>query len=219
MKKLLAALLVVGLFSWLISGSGDNEMMAAEKIEHPKFSVPTSKSVATFAGGCFWCVEAVFQETEGVTDVVSGYAGGQFPNPTYENVYRESTDHREAIQIAFDPEAISYEELLEILWRNVDAADAGGQFVDRGQSYTTAVFYHDDAQKAAAEKSIQALDESKVLTGPVVTPVLPHVSFYEAEEYHQDFYKKSSERYKQYESASGREQYKSLIWDAIQAEE
>jgi len=192
---------------------------AVQDLTEPVFTpvtVPEGMEVATFAAGCFWCTEAVFQETEGVGDVISGYAGGQEVSPTYEQVYTNSTGHREAVQFFYDPNKITYSEILDILWQAIDPTDDGGQFVDRGFSYTAAVFYHNDTQKSATEQSIAALEASDRFDKPVVTRVLPFTTFYQAENYHQDFYKKSSERYDQYEQNSGREQYKAAIWQDIQ---
>ena len=174
-------------------------------------TVPEGREVATFAAGCFWCTEAVFQETEGVGDVISGYGGGQEVNPAYEQVYTNSTGHRESVQFFYDPNAISYAEILEILWQTIDPTDDGGQFVDRGFSYTTAVFYHDDEQKKVAEESIANLETSERFDKPVATQILPFTTFYQAESYHQDFYINSPARYVQYEENSGREEYKAAI--------
>lgn len=171
---------------------------------------------ATFAAGCFWCAEAYFQETPGVKNVVSGYVGGEEFNPTYEDVYTETTGHRESVRVYYDPSAISYPELLDIFWKIIDPTDAGGQFVDRGFSYTTAVFYEDEAQRAAAESSKAALDASGRFDSPIVTSVLPFSTFYQAEDYHQDFYKKSSQRYQNYKENSGREEFKAQVWADIQ---
>ncbi len=173
--------------------------------------------VATFAAGCFWCTEAVFQETPGVISAVSGYAGGTEPNPTYEEVYKNLTSHREAVQIVFDPAVVSYDELLTLLWQNIDPTDDGGQFVDRGFSYTTAIFYHDEVQANIANTSRSRLAASDKFSDPIVTPIEPFTTFYEAEEYHQDFYKKSTSRYKSYESNSGRSEYKAQVWSEIQS--
>lgn len=174
---------------------------------------------ATFAGGCFWCTEAAFQETDGVTNSISGYAGGEEYDPTYKDVYSETTGHREALRVYYYSDKISYEELLEIFWRSIDPTDGGGQFVDRGMSYTTAIFYENDEQKAAAEKSKKELEESGRFDKPIATKILPFTTFYEAEDYHQDFYKKSPDRYKSYSGASGREEFKDLVWGEIQKSE
>ncbi len=180
-------------------------------------SVPAGLEVATFAGGCFWCVEAVFQETNGISDVISGYAGGQEVNPTYRQVYTGSTGHREAIQFYYDPEIISYTQILDILWTAIDPTDDGGQFVDRGFAYTTAIFYHDVFQQENAEASLDLLSQSGRFDQPIVTPILPFTTFYPAEEYHQDYYLKAPTQYERYESNSGRDEYKEQIWEIIES--
>lgn len=159
---------------------------------------------ATFAGGCFWCMVKPFDEQPGIIKVVSGYTGGHKENPTYEEVCSETTGHYEAVQITFDPSLFPYEKLLELYWQQIDPTDAGGQFYDRGQSYQTAIFYHTDRQKELAEKSKQTLEESGVFSKPIATKILPAKSFYEAEEYHQHFYKKNPTRYNAYSQGSGR---------------
>lgn len=197
---------------------GDYDTTASELVM-TEVIAPEGRAVATFAAGCFWCSEAVFQETAGIDDVASGYAGGQEVDPVYEDVYKNRTGHREAVQFFYDPDVISYAEILDILWQVIDPTDDGGQFVDRGFAYTTAVFYHDDTQKAAVEASITALDASGRFDAPIVTEILPFTTFYRAEEYHQDFYINSPARYIQYEENSGREEYKAAIWEDIQSQE
>ena len=167
---------------------------------------------ATFAGGCFWCMEAPLEKLQGVKEVVSGYSGGQKENPTYEEVSSGKTGHAESVQILYDPEEVSYEKLLEIFWENVDPTDAGGQFVDRGQQYRSAVFYHDEEQKRLAEISKENLARSGRFDKPIVTEILPFQDFYPAEEYHQDYYKKSALPYKIYRSNSGRDQFLKKVW-------
>jgi len=157
---------------------------------------------ATFAGGCFWCTEAAFQELDGVIEAVNGYTGGRAENPTYEQVCSGNTGHYEATEITYDPEKITYERLLEVFWRSIDPTDGGGQFVDRGSQYRTAVFYHDEKQKELAEKSKKKLEEE--LDGPIATEILPAQTFYKAEEYHQDYYKKKRLEYELYKRGSGR---------------
>lgn len=146
---------------------------------------------ATFAGGCFWCMVAPFQEQEGVLQVVSGYTGGHKENPTYREVCSGQTGHYEAVQVTYDPSRISYPELLEIFWRQIDPTDPGGQFHDRGQSYQTAIFYHDEQQKKQAEESRDRLQASGYFQAPIVTKILPASEFYPAEDYHQDYHKKT----------------------------
>jgi peptide methionine sulfoxide reductase msrA/msrB len=167
---------------------------------------------ATFAGGCFWCMEPPFEMLDGVIDVISGYTGGDKKNPTYKEVTYEETGHRESILITYDPSKISYEELLDVFWRQIDPTDNRGQFVDRGSSYRTAIFYHDEEQKRLAEKSKEDLDKSGKYQKPVVTPIIPATTFYDAEEYHQDYTKKNPIRYKWYRFNSGRDQFLKRIW-------
>lgn len=179
-------------------------------------NVDPNLSSATFAAGCFWCAEAYFQETPGVKNVVSGYAGGKEYNPTYEDVYTETTGHREAVRVYYDPSIISYQELVDKFWKIIDPTDSGGQFVDRGPSYTTAIFYENADQKSIAEMSKTNLENSHKFSQPIVTSILPFSTFYQAEDYHQDFYKKSSERYNTYKENSGREEFKAQVWSEIQ---
>ncbi len=167
---------------------------------------------ATFAGGCFWCSESDFEKVEGVVDVISGYTGGQEKNPTYEEVSSGQTGHYEAVQVVFDPDRVTYEELLEAFWRHVNPTDAGGQFVDRGPQYRTAIFYHDEEQKRLAESSKKELQVSGRFKVPIVTEILPFSTFYNAEEYHQDYHVKSPLRYKYYRYASGRDQFVEKNW-------
>ncbi|OPY90226.1 MAG: Peptide methionine sulfoxide reductase MsrA/MsrB [Syntrophus sp. PtaU1.Bin208] len=166
--------------------------------------------VATFAGGCFWCVESDFKKVPGVVQVVSGYTGGTGENPTYENYGR--TGHVEAVQITYDPRKISYEQLLDIFWRHIDPTDGGGQFVDRGPHYRSAVFYHDEEQRKAAEKSKQALEKSGKFDKPIVTPLIPFTKFYKAETYHQDYGAKNPLHYQLYRSGSSRDRFREKIW-------
>ncbi len=167
---------------------------------------------ATFAGGCFWCSEADFEKLPGVEKVVSGYTGGQNENPTYAEVSSGKTGHVEAVQVYYDPSKISYEELLDTLWKHIDPTDGGGQFVDRGPQYRSAIFYHDDEQKRLAEKSKEALGKSGKFNKPIVTEILRFTKFYEAEEYHQDYYKNHSLRYTFYRHGSGRDQFLEKAW-------
>ena len=167
---------------------------------------------ATFAGGCFWCIEASFEKLDGVQEVVSGYTGGHQKNPTYHEVGSGKTGHLEAVQITFDPQKISYSELLEYFWRQFDPTDAGGSFVDRGSQYTSAIFYHNEAQKKLAEASKANLEKSGVFSKPIVTPIRPAETFYPAEGYHQDYYKKNPAHYKRYRAGSGRDQFIRKVW-------
>jgi peptide methionine sulfoxide reductase msrA/msrB len=166
---------------------------------------------AMFAGGCFWCMEKPFERLDGVVEVVSGYAGGTTKNPTYEN-YSEG-GHIEVVEITFDPRKVNYQQLLDVFWRQVDPTDGGGQFVDRGHAYSTAIFYNSDEQRRLAEASKAELDASGIFKRPIVTPILPYATFYPAEEYHQDYYKKNPIRYGYYRSRSGRDNFlESVDW-------
>jgi peptide methionine sulfoxide reductase msrA/msrB len=167
---------------------------------------------ATFAGGCFWCLEQPIESVAGVQSVVAGYAGGHVENPTYQQVLSGTTGHREAVQITYDPQKISYEELLDIFWRQIDPTDTGGQFADRGEQYKTAIYYHDETQKALAEESKRRLEASGKFDRPVATEVLPFTSFYPAEEYHQDYYKKCPLQYESYKWGSGRAPFLKETW-------
>ncbi len=168
--------------------------------------------IATFAGGCFWCMEPPFEKLVGVQSVVSGFSGGDEPDPAYEEVASGATGHVESVQVYYDPSIISYEDLLEVYWRQIDPTDAGGSFVDRGFQYTSAIFYHDSAQQVAAQASKEAMDASGRFESPIVTRIEAFKSFYSAEEYHQDYYKKNPIRYKFYRHNSGRDQYLDRIW-------
>lgn len=168
---------------------------------------------ATFAGGCFWCMEHPFEKMDGVQSVVSGYAGGHLENPTYEEVSSGSSGHFEVVQITFDPQKISYETILNIFWQQIDPTDDGGSFVDRGSQYGSAIFYDNDIQRRAAEKSREALDQSGIFKDPVVTVIRPLGTFYPAETYHQDYYKKNPLRYKFYRAGSGRDRFIKKNWN------
>ncbi len=174
--------------------------------EHNKFNI------ATFGGGCFWCTEADFEKVEGVIEVTSGYTGGHKENPTYDQVSAGKTGHVEAVQVVYDPEKVSYKGLLEIFWRHVDPTDPGGQFVDRGSQYRSAIFYHNEEQRRLAEKSKEELGKSGRFDKPIVTEIVKFSKFYEAEDYHQDYYKNHSIRYKYYRFASGRDQFLKKVW-------
>lgn len=167
---------------------------------------------ATFAGGCFWCVESDFEKIEGVGAVISGYTGGSERNPKYEEVASGITSHIESIQVSFDSKKITYAELLDVFWRHIDPTDSGGQFVDRGKQYRTAIFYHNEEQRLAAEKSKAALEKSGRFNKPIVTEIRPATTFYPAEDYHQDFYKHNPDRYNSYREHSGRDQFLKRTW-------
>jgi len=169
-------------------------------------------ALATFAGGCFWCMVSPFDKMPGVIRVVSGYTGGHKENPTYEEVCAGTTGHAEAVQITFDPSRISYRSLLDIFWRQIDPTDPGGQFADRGDSYRTAIFYHDEEQRRLAEESKRELEQSGKFDKPIVTEILPAGPFWPAEEYHQDYYRKNPLRYWLYRTGSGREDFLARHW-------
>jgi peptide methionine sulfoxide reductase msrA/msrB len=160
---------------------------------------------ATFAGGCFWCTEAAFSDLDGVKSVISGYTGGTTINPSYEEVCSGTTGHYEAVQISFDPNIISYSELVDIFWRQIDPTDEGGSFVDRGSQYQSAIFYHSERQKIIADSSKKGLEQSGIFDKPIATKVIKALIFYPAESYHQQYCKNNSTRYYSYRSASGRE--------------
>ncbi len=167
---------------------------------------------ATFAGGCFWCLESDFEKLDGVVEAVSGYCGGETVNPTYEEVCAGGTGHMEAVQVLYDPDKIRYEDLLDVFWRHVDPTDPGGQFVDRGPQYRTAIFYHDDRQKLIAEATKEALEKSGRFQKPIVTEIIKLTAFYRAEDYHQNYYKKNMLHYNRYRSNSGRDQFMTRVW-------
>jgi peptide methionine sulfoxide reductase msrA/msrB len=169
---------------------------------------------AIFGGGCFWCMEPPFEQLEGVVEVTAGYSGGDEVNPTYEDVAYGRTSHLETVRVVYDPEQVEYGQLLEVYWRQVNPTDDGGQFADRGNHYRTAIFYHSDEQKLAAEKSRAELDASGIFNKPVVTRILPAKTFYPAEEYHQDYYLKNVLHYSAYKKGSGREAFIENVWKA-----
>ena len=170
------------------------------------------KAVATFAGGCFWCMEPPYDKLDGVESTVSGYMGGHVENPTYEQVVRGGTGHAEVVQVSYDPEVVSYEELLKVFWRNIDPLDAGGQFCDRGNSYRSEIFYHTQAQKRAAEASGKRLEESGRFDQPIATAITEAGEFYPAETYHQNYYQENPLRYKFYRWNCGRDQRLEELW-------
>lgn len=171
-----------------------------------------AQKIATFAGGCFWCMEHPFDELDGVISTISGYTGGHKENPDYKEVSAGGTGHAEAVQITYDPARISYEQLLEVFWRQINPTTPDRQFVDVGDQYRTAIFYHDEEQHRLAEESRQRLDASGVYGAPIVTQIVPATKFYTAEEYHQNYYRKNPIRYRFYRSRSGRDDYLRGIW-------
>nr|WP_278252204.1 peptide-methionine (R)-S-oxide reductase MsrB [Deferrivibrio essentukiensis] len=167
---------------------------------------------ATFAGGCFWCIEEAFEKIDGVIEAVSGYTGGHVENPTYRDVSSGYTGHFEAVEVTYDPLKVSYEDLLNVFWQNVDPTDDGGQFVDRGSQYHTAIFYHNDTQKRLAKESKNRIANSGRFDKPIATQILEAKKFYKAEDYHQDYYKKDKFNYKMYKLNSGRMTYLNKVW-------
>lgn len=169
---------------------------------------------ATFAGGCFWCIESVFEKIDGVKEVISGYSGGSKSNPTYEQVSFGKTGHFEAVQITYDSSIISYEKLLNVFWKQIDPTDKGGSFVDRGPQYRSAIFYHDTEQKKLALMSKEKINNSKIFTKPVATQILAYKGFWPAEEYHQNYSQKNPLKYSLYRNASGRDKFV-CKWNAV----
>lgn len=169
-------------------------------------------TVATFAGGCFWCMEPPFDKLEGVISTTSGYTDGHLENPTYKQVSAGGTGHTEAIQIVYDPAKVSYTKLLEVYWRNIDPLTANAQFCDHGSQYRAGIYYHDASQQQAAEASLQALVDAKKFDQPIVTEIKPASTFYPAEDYHQDYYQKNPLRYKYYRYACGRDKRLEELW-------
>jgi peptide methionine sulfoxide reductase msrA/msrB len=167
---------------------------------------------ATFAGGCFWCTESDFEKLDGVVRVISGYTGGKVENPTYKQVSSGTTGHVEAIQVVYDPDNVTYAFLVDWLWRHIDPTDAQGQFVDRGEQYASAIFYHDETQRDIAQASKKTLEESGIFNTPIVTPIRPLEAFYPAEGYHQDYYKEHTIQYKFYRYRSGRDDFLKATW-------
>ncbi|GBC63849.1 peptide-methionine (S)-S-oxide reductase [Desulfonema ishimotonii] len=175
--------------------------------------MPDNARKAIFAGGCFWCMQPPFDKREGVISTTVGYAGGTRENPTYEAVSSGKTRHAEAVEVIYDPDRISYAELLDIFWRNIDPTSPNRQFADAGPQYRTAIFYHDETQKQQAGASADALRKSgKYGDSPIVTEIVPATPFYRAEEYHQKYYQKNPFRYKLYRRGSGRDQYLKGVW-------
>lgn len=198
-RQLMSLILLAGLIFTGAAQAGENKAMTAQT------------AIATFAGGCFWCMEPPYDKLDGVISTTSGYTGGQVENPTYEQVSSGGTGHAEAIQIEYDPSRISYAQLLEVFWRNIDPTVENAQFCDHGSQYRSAIFYHDDEQRRLAEESKQALLDSKKF--PVVhTQIEPLTTFYPAEDYHQDYYRKNPLRYKFYRYSCGRDQRLKELW-------
>lgn len=177
-------------------------------------SLEDGEAAAVLAGGCFWCMEPPYDELPGVVETISGYTGGSVANPTYQQVVRNNTGHYEAVIVVYRPEEISYEELLDVFWVNIDPLDAGGQFCDRGSSYRSGIFYRTSEQRRVAEASKTELENSNRLRRTVVTEIMPAEEFYVAEEYHQDYYRKNPIRYRTYRTGCGRDARLRQLWGA-----
>jgi len=208
MKTLMNTHLILLILFTGIIAFNNNVYSASETMKPSQNNLET----ATFAGGCFWCTESDFEKIDGVVEVISGYTGGKEKDPTYNQVSAGATGHTEAVQVLYDPEKVTYAELLDIFWQSVDPTDAGGQFVDRGGQYRSAIFYHNSEQQRQADASKKALAESGRFHNPIVTEIVAAVPFYRAEEYHQDYYKKNPLRYKYYRYGSGRDQFLTSVW-------
>jgi len=183
------------------TGDSTNGTASGQKLER-----------ATFAGGCFWCMEPPFDKLEGVISTISGYTGGTEKNPTYEQVSSGKTGHLEAIEVTYDPSRVSYSQLLDVFWKNIDPTQNNGQFVDIGAQYRTAIFYHNEEQRRLALESRNRLQESRKFGKPIVTEIRPAMEFYSAEDYHQDYYMKNPIRYKYYRWGSGRDRFLEETW-------
>ena len=211
MKKILLTTLTISaglVLLGLVSSKGEqSEKTLPVNEEH------SGLAKATFAGGCFWCVEADFEKVNGVVEVISGYTGGHTENPTYEQVESGKTGHVEAVEVIYDPKKVSYKELLDYFWGHVDPTDPGGQFVDRGEQYRSIIFYQDEGQRVAAEESKRKLESSGRFDKPIVTEIVPLSKFYRAEEYHQGYSKKNPLRYHYYRARSGRDRFISKVWE------
>lgn len=210
-----AALVASALLAWACGGAEGSGTPTSGQDGATDAPAPRDTAVATFAGGCFWCMEPPFDELDGVLSTTSGYTGGRLENPTYDQVSSGETGHLEAVRIEYDPERIGYDALLHVFWRNVDPTDAGGQFCDRGSQYLTAIFYHTEEQKRAAEASRRELETSGRLPAPVVTEVVPAGDFYRAEDYHQDYYREHPIRYKFYRTTCGRDRRLRQLWGEV----
>lgn len=200
----------LGMLGWLMSGSMGETSGEAIMTD---WTSQDGTEEAIFAGGCFWCIEAAFELMPGVVEAISGYTGGDVENPTYEEVSTGTTGHFEAVLVHYDPEEVTFEELLEQFWRSINPTDAGGQFSDRGSQYQTAIFYLNEEQRLLAEASKRALEASGVFDDPIVAQILPAQPFYVAEDYHQDYFRKYLTQYKAYSTASGREAYLDRTWE------
>jgi peptide-methionine (S)-S-oxide reductase len=206
LKTIVPALLVALGGAWALMAQRESIAQA------PAATPPAKVAMATFAGGCFWCVEYDFDKVRGVISTTSGYIGGTVARPTYEQVSAKTTGHAEAVEIVYDPAVVSYEQLLEYFWRTIDPTTVDRQFCDAGSPYRSAIFVHDAAQLAAANASKAALEKSKPFKEPVVTQIAMAGPFWPAEEYHQDYYKKNPVRYKLYRNGCGRDARLQQLW-------
>ena len=200
---------VYKLFLLLVLGGGLLVGMNSPSISE---TAKGGQAIATFAGGCFWCMEGPFDELDGVMSTTSGYTGGQTVNPTYEEVSAGGTGHAEAVQVVYDPQKISYQELLAVYWPNTDPTTPDAQFCDHGSQYRPEIFYHDDKQRQSAEASKEEIKRTKTFSAPLVTEITQATAFYPAEEYHQDFYRKNPIRYKFYRFTCGRDARLATLW-------
>ena len=205
MKPIILIALMITCALILVGFQKSNKLQ--EKMDTTMDKTDKNLSEATFAGGCFWCTESDFEKFDGVVEAISGYVGGETQNPTYQEVSAGGTGHAEAVRVLYDPQRITYTELLDIFWQHVDPTDPGGQFVDRGSQYRPAIFYHDEEQKRLAEESKRKLETSGRFNKSIVTEIVPVSEFYRAEDYHQDYYKKNPIRYKFYRFNSGRDKH------------
>ncbi|AGW12235.1 putative methionine-R-sulfoxide reductase/methionine-S-sulfoxide reductase [Megalodesulfovibrio gigas DSM 1382 = ATCC 19364] len=200
---------------WLLTGGSVPHLASQENVTMPNATSAPATATAVFAGGCFWCTESDFEKIPGVLEANSGYAGGTEPNPAYTDVSAGRTGHLEAVQVVYDPQQLSYADLVEHFWRTIDPTDAGGQFVDRGAQYTTAIFTASDQEREIAERSKRALAASGRFSKPIVTAILPLDRFWPAEAYHQNFHVANPVRYCAYREGSGRDQFLEKTWGSL----
>lgn len=204
MKKLFNAILILILFTMIpFSRAAEQKVLASPKL-----------AIATFAGGCFWCMEPPFEKLDGVKAVISGYTGGWKKNPTYEEVSAGQTGHAESVEVQYDPQKITYQRLLQVFWHNIDPTAKDRQFCDSGNQYRSAIFYHNETEKKLAEDSKREIEKSGRINGEIYTQIVPASQFYPAEEYHQDFYKKNPIRYHSYRIGCRRDERLAQLWGA-----
>ncbi len=209
MNKLLICIFVYIIGNLILTTNGN---LFADNINYKSDEAGQKVAKATYAGGCFWCMQHPFDKLEGVISTTAGYTGGTESNPTYKEVSAGKTGHAEAIEIVYDPLKITYSQLLDVFWRNIDPTQADGQFFDIGRQYRTAIFYHNKEQKKLALVSIEKLENSDRYDKKIVTEIVPATKFYKAEDYHQNYYKKNPIRYKYYRIGSGRDRYLERVW-------